>query len=334
MLTDFGKKILSCEMAFATPTCVTNSDMTYTGGIYDKRGNLIPSAQRPNPIDTWTSSSPSRLNKRDPKITIERDCIYMGQYITHYGHFLLETLARFWALKHVDQDTTLVFHPFLRRKPIPPKRWTPIKISIESFGFKPKNVLFVKQPTCFQRLLVPTPALEYSVGADPEQSKVFSTIGEYCEILTDKPRLFSRSAALPYPKKIYLSRKYLHGKRLIENEAEVEGLFQSKGFTILYPEKTPFDTQVRYYRKAEVIAGFSGSATHNSLFASSGTEIITLGTSRDPHAPSINQQICNELSGARSACVPFQGQVVDPDRSLSHIDMSYLSEALTKLLGR
>jgi capsular polysaccharide biosynthesis protein len=54
--------------------------------------------------------------------------------------------------------------------------------------------------------------------------------------------------------------------RKLTNETEIEDLFRSFGFSILYPETLSIEEQVASVSMAELIAGPSGSAMFNLAF--------------------------------------------------------------------
>ena len=82
------------------------------------------------------------------------------------------------------------------------------------------------------------------------------------------------------PEKIYVSRA-LSGitrtmYRHMTNEAEVEEVFKSKGFEVVYPETLSFSAQISKFRSAKYIAGPSGSGMFNSIFAPAGCRILDI----------------------------------------------------------
>lgn len=332
MLSKLDMTLHDYRMVTATPMKVHVAEKGYTGSLYDQQGRLIPAAQRANPIDTWQPASPTRLPHGDAHRLIERDCLYLGYYMMPYGHFLLETLSRFWALSQADKQTTLVFHPFLRRKPVHPRRWEPAKTALQSFGFDPANVIFIDKQTRFARLTVPTPLLQFATTADPRLANLYRTIGGYCDHRQDRPRLFSPFRKTAYPRKLFLSRRHLKNRRLVTNDDEVEALFTRRGFAIIYPEKRPFEEQVRMFQRADIIAGFAGSAMHNVLFARPETRAWVLGTGRNPKQPNANQLICNALAQVEASFIPFRGMAARDDNAPTNMDIGYLTEILDQQL--
>lgn len=78
--------------------------------------------------------------------------------------------------------------------------------------------------------------------------------------------------------RVYFSRTKLlsPGRHRIENESEIESIFQDFGFTIAYPETMSPRGQIELCANAAVIAGEFGSAIHNSIFAPEETKVFSL----------------------------------------------------------
>lgn len=78
-------------------------------------------------------------------------------------------------------------------------------------------------------------------------------------------------------RRVYLSRRDAGSKRQwVTNEAEVEALFRSRGFEILLMADCPLEQQVRIFREARIVAGVSGAALSDLVFAPAGTHAVVL----------------------------------------------------------
>ena len=97
-----------------------------------------------------------------------------------------------------------------------------------------------------------------------------------------------------YPSRIFCTRE--HGKRECTNRAEVEELFASYGFEVVLPEKLPLPDQVELFHRADVIAGFAGSAMFTTLFSDRPKHLILV--SPDTYGPS-NEYMISAVRGHR-----------------------------------
>ncbi|MBV7328054.1 glycosyltransferase family 61 protein [Chloroflexi bacterium TSY] len=135
------------------------------------------------------------------------------------------------------------------------------------------------------------------------------------------------------PLRLYLSRKKLKGLRhSIVNENEVEQLFRSFGFTVIYPERMSFEKQVVLYSKAEIIAGFGGSAMHNSVFMPKDSLVINLGNVKHPTDCNSNQRLCDSFTKVQSAFIRYEGKIIDQDSAVGEFDTQHLRREVECLL--
>ena len=108
--------------ATATPTVAETSSRTFSGVIYDSQGLICRAAQRTrNGVNEWTPSDSGAIAVDVSTKYIPGRSLYLGHYTGHYGHFLIETLARLWPLLgttlHEAGYDRVVFHPFLHKTP-------------------------------------------------------------------------------------------------------------------------------------------------------------------------------------------------------------------------
>jgi capsular polysaccharide biosynthesis protein len=108
-------------------------------------------------------------------------------------------------------------------------------------------------------------------------------------------------------------------------------VFTAAGFRILHPQQWSFARQVALYQRAEIIAGAEGSALHNSVFVRPGTPVINVGTPRRNSGLTLNQRMCDSLSGAQSHFLPFAGTASRGECASYDIDV--LRARLLALLG-
>lgn len=60
------------------------------------------------------------------------------------------------------------------------------------------------------------------------------------------------------------------------DEEQVERLFRSYGFDIIYPEQCSFKQQLKIMQRAKMIAGPTGSNLLNAAFANEGANLVVL----------------------------------------------------------
>lgn len=344
----FIPRLYNLRDAIVTTTVINSESKTFGGCVYDQRGRLFKPAQRTSRNVDWKPADPDSIEPTDVLEEVEGSCLYLGHYTRHYGHFLLETLSRFWVFSEDISYDRVIFQPFIH--PVPKLSFSPAKICFDCFSIEYTKIMVVGEKTRFDHLLVPNMLMEINNHANEEQALIYQNIVEYCRrhyrLCKSSPSkiYFSRSNLEVHrmkngPKLVRMIRRAWRSRDLdrgtirrghIVNEDEIEKLFISFGFTVIHPEQIPFEEQVLMCSEADVIAGLEGSAMHNSVFMKQGALAITLKSLRSTHIR--NQVICDGLAKVRSEFIAFEGRTVDQLLQLGEFDMHYLRRKLESLV--
>ena len=172
-----------------------------------------------------------------PEEVIDAPHLYGGFCIDHFGHFLLEGLARAWATQsHPDM-------PLVWATPGAASGWQQTVCDLMGFG---DRMRFVDKPTRFKTLLIPEPGYRIRDRFHPHHRA-----------------FLAQSDPEPFPhKKVWLSRCGLLPGSQIGREAELEDALRTAGWHVARPETLPLDEQLGLYAGAQVIGGAEGSAMH------------------------------------------------------------------------
>lgn len=264
-------EVAECETVVVEDAMISGVDMQPgrstpgwrqpTGAVYDAAGHLVEA---------------SRLREQQPLAKTYQtpaDCemlrgthVYLGYMNAVYGHFLLESLARVADLDAFraaaeDDIVGFVFHGMHGATSIPAGY---IARTLTHFGVNNNNTRVTRTPLRIERLIVPCPHQRLLAFVSSHQKEVFRY-------------LVKRAGGPMGSERLYLSRRKVGpGTHAFVNEAEVEQVAQSFGFDVIYPEEVPFETQLRRYAAAQVIAGPLSSALHNSVFCRDGATVIAL----------------------------------------------------------
>jgi capsular polysaccharide biosynthesis protein len=117
------------------------------------------------------------------------------------------------------------------------------------------------------RLLSASPMFSMPAYVHPRITDTWDLIGE---------SLRSQAPERDYPRRIFCSRK--HDKRPCRNRDEVEALFVDQGFEVLFAEDYPLPEQAQLFHRADVVAGYAGSALFNVMFSDRRKHIIAVGS--------------------------------------------------------
>jgi capsular polysaccharide biosynthesis protein len=183
---------------------------------------------------------------------IDAEVVYLGWYFDHFGHFLLETLARAWALAAVDPTAKVLFHAPRDATP----RGTRGRL-LEELGIPPERVLGLDRPTRILRLLVPDALFEISAFAHERMPDPFRRLA--ARLVGEQPRT---------EQPVYVSRRLLPGHlRLVVGEGDLEDVLRENGFLVVHPETMAIEDQIAVLNRHRHIVTTAGSAAHAVLFA-------------------------------------------------------------------
>jgi capsular polysaccharide biosynthesis protein len=199
---------------------------------------------------------------------IDTPCIYGGILYLHYGHFILESLARsmYFAL---FPGHDILFHvptPGISRVDQLPAYALEI---FELLAVDRARLRLVTRATRVAELLVPVPGLRHWDYIDPLHLRHLER--------ASGPRA---PGAGPEPaRKIYLSRSKLGLDTIgpaIVGEEVFERYLEGEGFAIVHPENLAPGAQIRLLNESRLVLGFIGSAFHTALFCRGGLSIVYL----------------------------------------------------------
>ena len=284
------------------------------GAVHDRDGRLVPACQRLNVGDTFApiAADPDAVRVRPGVQRLEGTWLYGGHWMSHFGHFLVETLSTLWP--EPGQADGLLFHRSYRGAWTPRRvghvyepsvtPWQQLLLELAGYGDIPVRVTS-NGVLSVEKLLVPSRSLVFKNWALPAAVALWRRIGE-------------AAGAPGADSQVYLSRSRFHlgkvrARRIRSNQTWHERLdtaFAETGFRVVHPELLPIDEQIRLVRGAAIIAGASGSALHLSAFAPASTRVIEVGDERSPEAPRPTQLMIDAAVGRESAYIPYG----DPQR--------------------
>lgn len=311
--------------AYICATQVNREKRQFKAGVYDQSGILISEALRQDSDyleqEHFTQIDKEKIthsaNKNVNKLT--GSYIYLGFYTEHYGHFLLETLSRIWAVESATQYDGFIFSNFVL-----PRRSDELT-SFASFCFKklglnPDKVIILKEDILVETLTVPNAQCYILNKVHPNYINIFKRLRQNVLDLQVSNLKF------------YLSRSKLQKrKRKVVNEHKIEEVFTEYGFKVVYMEDLTIDMQLSLLVNASVIAGLEGSALHNCLFMKPRTKVISICSVRQPNQIKPNQIMCNELNNIESICIPFSGHILNEDKLVTRFDIPHLRHCLREL---
>ncbi|MDF1728595.1 MAG: FkbM family methyltransferase [Sulfitobacter sp.] len=176
--------------------------------------------------------------------------LWGGVLWMHFGHFLAESIARLWALEHLNEPIEGIL--FVPKRP---RNGTEVHEFQHEFmrlmGVEAR-VVCAAEPERVERLIVPGQG--FGLGNMIEGTEEFrATIAAR----------FATDIVPEGPEKLYISRSKLpSGRGNLIGEAELEAHLEGLGYTIYHPEKHDLRHQIATYKAARKVIAAEGSAIH------------------------------------------------------------------------
>lgn len=259
----FAGTILTLPQALVVPE--RPSDRTLASGVLDAGGRYVELSR------SWVRArSPTpepHLAPGEEIVELPGTHLFGGPFRAHFGHFLLESTARLWALDHLDGKVdSIIYLPF---------RGEAKAIARVIRGYDP----------FFRTLGIDLPVRTYPTALRVERLILPELGFGWNERYAGSPayRAFMqarmRAAAEPEGgKKLYISRSRLNAQRGgVLGEVLIEENLKRAGYEVFHPEKHTLAEQIARYRAARRIVALDGSALHLVAYvAEPGTEVAMI----------------------------------------------------------
>lgn len=230
----------------------------YAGAVVDGGGAAAPLSLRvadgealgPAEADLAAAARPRRL---------AGTALYLGPLFDAFGHFLVETTARLWALD--TPEGRAADHVVVSFRPGPMPEFA--RAAFDALGLGDR-LLLADRPTGFDAVVVPEAAYALGGGAHPAFKAGCEALGRRLAGAADVSGL--PPAGVP----VYLTRGRLDPwatTTAVVGERQIEAALAAAGVAIVAPETLPLAAQAALARRAPRLAGIDGSALHLALFA-------------------------------------------------------------------
>ncbi len=274
-----------------------NATVCGISGIFDAAGCFIPyTSMRKYGKKEWTV--PSKM-EYPPMKYVDDEVLYLGRLRQHYGHFIVDSVGRFWVLTRPEfQNMPIVVSA--------PGGWLP-EFFWEFFAMSgiPRNRVMLLNDETIRYRKIYIPQLSYIMGEyiSNEFKQPFETVIEFVK----------QNNKYPVYQKIYLKKYTAHDKR-IKGEEKIITSFERNGFAILNPAELSFKEQIWYYNHCDIMVSTNGTLAHNIIWAKDGTGLLILerfpGGRNNEH-----QNYINLIKQAKVDYVPIYDMYSDYGRS-------------------
>ncbi len=197
--------------------------------------------------------------------------LFLGNYGSHFGHWLIDYMSRLWA--YPSGRTTVLMPPIRGQEDA--RTQSHIAPIFDHIGLGGDRIARLATLTRLEHVAVPEPAFQ-------TRFKIYRIADHHH--MDFARRSVAECASSTIGRKIYLSRSRLaRGIRRIVGEDIAEAWFNARGYESIHPETLSLADQALIFNRAEVIAGFEGSAFHSGMFSLPGyTGSLVMLCGNDP----------------------------------------------------
>lgn len=229
------------------------------GGVCDADMHFIPQSKHNG---VWRKLGGPYEIERGQLTKSNDKVIFLGYFFRHWGHFLIDHLARAWFLLGEEVDLKDYKIVFLTKNG--KGLYGNYQRFFELLGIEKEKIITVDVPTKFLEVVIPK---EAKWGEDDDMCIApFKYAASHCTL----SRQFENG-------KFYLSREHFGDAKNKEfGESSIRKLFEENGYTVLYPETLSLDEQISIFNTADSIACVNGTIPLNAVFGSKKPKLIVL----------------------------------------------------------
>lgn len=239
--------------------------------------------------------------------------VYGGIVLNHFGHVMIETGARLWAVpellaRGVPLDGIL----FQRKKAAETRGDGQLPFTSAAFlsVFSPDiPVAVVDSAETVETLYIP----EIGISVTPER---FVGTREHWTFFRDRA---GRVKPHPDPADIYISRTRDGARGGFLFEADIEAVMAAAGYRIFHPQQHSISDQIAIYRSARRLVSIDGSALHLAATALAPEARVAILARREFFAWAIADQL-RSAAGCRVSVVDARKAVYNFASPMASLD--------------
>lgn len=259
------KKLMYTELKDAYILPYRGKDEKLDGGVInqDKEFIMSTSLHDGNSNASAYDFGVDQVHREDETV------IYLGLFVSIWGHCLTDNIKRLWFLKTKEYkeqfaNCKLVYVPALGFK-----FGENFKQLISILGIDCEKFIPITEIKQYTRIILPDECF-----FSPKGTTRFFT-KEYVQLMNE-----IREYAVMHAKKTGIDKVYFTyancAKYKVIGEDRLEKYFKSKGYTIIAPEEYSFKQQLNILINCKNFASTIGSCAHNVVFLKDDTDVILI----------------------------------------------------------
>lgn len=268
----------------------------YESIFLDSNKNIIHFEKKHFDTSNINNNNIQNILKNENIININDKCIYLGFFTKHYGHFIIESLSRFWIfLKNNSIEDINEYKYIFTKGPVNSDSTSdlnnePFKHILKSFNINFDNIIYINETIYkFTNLYVPNKYiyLNESKKYNKLHKNIFDNIVNYT--------LSINKQNIEKYDKIFIYRGLKDNRIDLTIENNIVNIFKKYNFKIIQAYKHTFNTDILYYNNCKIIAGVEGTNIHNILFCKKNTILIGIAGNRK-NSFNDTQISCNNIT--------------------------------------
>lgn len=248
-LNDTRDDVVTLSGAVVVPPLTEEQRRDRPSGVLDADGNFVR-----NSINWTNSTQPVGETPEIPAGTniaeLPGRYVYGGVFYGHFGHFIVESMSRVWALDRLrGQLDGIVFTPKVDR--VDDRVVGNFKELLAAFDVD-LPIVIIREPTRIETLSVPRQGFGmYDLAAGS------AAFRDYIN------RHFGKNIPAKGPEKLYVSRSKLGPQRgSILGEYKIEQYLAAEGYEVFHPQFASQNEQIAHYKAARMIVSTDCSPIH------------------------------------------------------------------------
>lgn len=250
--------IYECEKAIILPRKFEGNTPSWgKGGVCDAENNFVEASFYDG--GPWAQHGGKYEWDKNEEEYIDTTVVYIGIFEKHWGHFLVDMTSKLWIFadsefRKKQKEFKVAFLGELR----PDGNYFQF---FEMLGIKEEQLLAVKHPTRFKKVIVPEAGFRPCIWYTKEYQNMYDQM--IMSVLQDE-HLKGKYKDI---KKVYFSRRQF-GKALETEFGEeyIEQCYNLNGYQSLMPETLTLREQIYVWNCAESIACVNGTIPLNVVF--------------------------------------------------------------------
>ncbi|WP_203073548.1 glycosyltransferase 61 family protein [Falsiroseomonas ponticola] len=214
--------------------------------------------------------------------------VYAGGLHHHFGHFMMESLSRLWAMETLRDWADGIVWTLASPRPHNGARFASVTLqrsyirdTLRLLGLGEKTLHVVTRPTVFEQLAVPSNLM---FNASPNVAAGHAAFRDFVR------RMAAGAEAAPLPG-LYVSRAGLVAPARFAAEDALEDAFARAGWQVLRPEERSVPEQIALYRAARRLVFAEGSALHLYAYVARPDQRVGIILRRLPAKAKFAQQL-------------------------------------------